>query len=154
MEMPKPTDAHRKLQKLIGAWTGEELLSPTPWDPKGGTAVARVHNRMALDGFAVVQDYEQERGGVVNFRGHGVFGWDPEGQTYTMHWFDTMGMPPNVYRGTFQGDVLTLTSKLQQGHSRAVFNLLQQDKYAFHMEVSPDGQQWTKVLEGNYSRSR
>ena len=154
MDMPRATDAHRKLQKFVGSWTGDEVLSPSPWDPKGGNAVGRIHNRIALDGFAVVQDYEQERNGAVNFRGHGVFGWDAEGQAYTMHWFDTMGMPPHVYRGTFQDNVLTLTSKFQEGHGRAVFNLQQPDKYVFQMEVSQDGKQWMKVMEGQYTRSK
>jgi|GEM_PF-3960233 len=76
MQMPKPTDAHRKLEKLAGSWHGEEQISPSPLDPVGGKAFGRLTNRLALDGFVVLQDYEQERDGVVNFRGHGVFGWD------------------------------------------------------------------------------
>ncbi|MGE5277442.1 MAG: DUF1579 family protein [Acidobacteriota bacterium] len=75
--MPRPGEPHRQLRKLVGSWRGEERLSPSPWDPVGGTAVGRVENRSALDGFAVVQDYEQERNGAVGFRGHRVFSWDP-----------------------------------------------------------------------------
>jgi hypothetical protein len=65
MEMHKPTDAHRKLGKLIGTgWV--KNISPFPSDPKGNCYRA-IHNRLALNGFVVVQDYEQERNGSINF---------------------------------------------------------------------------------------
>ena len=152
MEMPKPTAAHRQLEKMVGRWTGEEKLFPSPWDPQGGTAIARLENRFALDGFAVVQDYEQERDGKINFRGHGVIRWDATQQCYEMYWFDSMGMPPNVFRGNFDGEVLTLIGKDLQGHSRTVFDLNKKTQYTFRMEVSPDGNQWFTFMEGNYTR--
>lgn len=150
MEMPNPTDAHRKLQTLVGSWRGEEQLFPTPWDPKGGLAVGRVRNRVALDGFVVVQEYEQERDGSVNFRGHGVFSWDALQQSYTLHWFDSLGMPPNVFRGTFVDNTLTLTNHEQQGFTRATWIFADEKHYSYKMEVSADGNQWQKVMEGNY----
>lgn len=152
MEMPKPTDAHKKLQKLIGAWSGEEKLFPSPWDPIGGMATGRVQNRAALDGFAVIQDYSQERGGLTTYLGHGVFGWDAQGQSYTFHWFDSMGMPPNLYRGNFQGAVLSMTHKGPQGHSRAIFDFSKEGKYYFKMEMSQDGNKWMTFMEGNYTK--
>ncbi|MBI4549087.1 MAG: DUF1579 family protein [Ignavibacteriae bacterium] len=150
--MPKPTDAHKKLEKLIGSWSGQEKLHPSPWDPKGGTARGRVTNRSALDGFVVVQDYEQERNGVINFCGHGVFGWNAAQQCYTLHWFDSMGMPPNEFRGSFKNDVLTMTSQDPQGHSRATFDFSKENQYSFRMEVSQDGKQWHTFMEGKYSQ--
>ena len=95
MQMPKPSDAHQKLSRLVGNWRGEERLYPTPWDPKGGRALARVENKAALDGFAVIQEYEQAREGTVRFRGHGVFTWDDPRQCYIMQWIDSMGMSPS-----------------------------------------------------------
>jgi len=152
MEMPKPTEAHHQLQKLVGSWTGQERISPSPWDPKGGIAVGRVHNRLALDGFVVVQDYEQERDAKINFRGHGVFGWDAIGQCYVMHWWDSLGMPPNEFRGNFDRDVLTLTSEDTQMHSRATFDLSKPGKYRFRMEVSQNGSEWYPFMDGDYTR--
>ncbi len=152
MDMPKPAEAHRKLQKLVGRWKGEERLSPSPWDPKGGTAVGHVENRPALDGFVVIQDYEQERNGAVGFRGHGVFCWDPTRQSYVLHWFDSMGTPPNEFVGDFKGDVLTVTSANPQGQSRAVFDVSEPDRYTLRMDVSPDGREWQTFMEGKYSK--
>ncbi|MGH7409549.1 MAG: DUF1579 family protein [Candidatus Methylomirabilis sp.] len=152
MDMPKPSEAHRKLQKLVGRWKGEERLSPSPWDPKGGTAVGRIENRPALDGFVVVQDYEQERDGAVGFRGHGVFSWDPTKKRYLLHWFDSMGMPPNEFVGDFERDVLTVTGASSQGQSRAVFDVSKPGRYSFRMDVSGDGKEWQTFMEGKYSK--
>ena len=63
MEMPRPTQEHRKLEQLVGAWTSKEKLHPSPWDPKGGTATGHIRSRVALGGFAVTGDYEQKRDG-------------------------------------------------------------------------------------------
>ena len=152
MEMPKPTDAHKKLERLAGKWKGEEKMYPSPWDPNGGIAVGRVNNHPALDGFTIVQDYEQERNSAVSFRGHGVFSYDATQQCYLLHWWDTMGMPPNEFKGTIEGSILTMTDKKPQGLSRAVFDLRQEGKYNFKMEMSQDGRQWQTLMEGNYNR--
>jgi len=84
MEMPAPTAADNALIILEGTWIGQEKVHPSPIVPGGATATGRVINRLALDGFAVIQDYEQETGGKVNFKGHGVFRWDAEWQTYVL----------------------------------------------------------------------
>ena len=152
MDMPKVTDAHKKLERLAGKWKGEEKMYPSPWDPKGGTAVGRVNNRPALDGFTVVQDYEQERNGAVTFRGHGVFSYNAMQQCYFLHWWDTMGMPPNEFKGTIEGNILTMTDKNPYGLNRAVFDLQQEGKYNFKMEASQDGKQWQTLMEGNYTK--
>lgn len=153
MEMPRPTEKQEKMHRLVGRWRGEEKLFPSPWDPEGGTAVGRVDNRCALDGFVVLQDYEQERNGAISFRGHGVFSWNSVQQCYIMHWFDSMGTPVNEYKGDFEGPVLTLSCDMPQGgKSRAVFDFGPEGKYGFRMEISQDGEQWSPFMEGLYSR--
>jgi hypothetical protein len=149
MHMPRPDERHRRLHKLLGTWHGDERLYPSPWDPAGGSAVARVHNVLALDGFAVVHDYEQERGGTVSFRGHGVFRWDPLQQAYELHWFDSFGAAPTVFRGGFDGDVLTMTAQ-QQGFLRAQWDLSAAARYDYRMDVSADGVQWQLFSQGRY----
>ena len=47
-------------------------MHPSQWDPKGGVAIGRTKSRLALNGFALISDYEQKRDGVVTFTGHGV----------------------------------------------------------------------------------
>lgn len=151
MDMPKPGDAHRRLSRLVGRWTGGEKLYPGPWDPTGGPATATITNRVILDGFAVVQEYAQSRRGQVNFRGHGVFWYDQERQQYVMTWWDSLAGRPGEFRGSFNGEVLQLSSPMQQGgHSRAAFDLSKRGQYKFVMEISQDGQSWTPAMEGTY----
>jgi len=152
MDMPQLSEAHRKLQRLAGSWTGDETIHPSPWDPQGGPATGRVQNRSVLCGFAVVQDYEQQRGGRTSFEGHGVFRYDTVKRDYVLYWFDSFGMPPNEFRGDFEDDVLTMIARDHQGHSRATFDFGKTDRYTFRMEVSPDAESWSTIVEGSYSR--
>lgn len=152
LEMPKPTEAHRKLAGLAGNWTGKEILSPSPWDPNGGTATGRCQNRMAADGFVLVHDYEQVRNGTAGFHGHGVFSYDGNEKCYTLHWWDSMGMGINVFKGQLEGKTLQLICKLPQGATRGTWVFADENHYLFLMEVSPDGVKWMKMIEGDYTR--
>ena len=152
MEMPQPTEQHRKLEKLVGNWIGSEQIHPSPWDPQGGPAVGRVENRLALDGFAVIQDYTQERNGAVSFTGHGIFSWDSMQQRYFMHWWDSMGSPVNAFVGDFDGEVLSMTYQSPQGYHRVSIDLSQENGYTFKMDVSGDGNEWQTFMTGEYER--
>jgi len=153
MEMPKLQEQHRKLQVLAGTWTGEETMFPSPWDPKGGKAAGRFQSRLDLDGFFLVTDYVQQRGGQTSYRGHGVYGYDAETNGYTMHWFDSMGSPCNEpMRGKWEGNSLILEQVGPMGHSRHSYRL-EGDRFSLLMEVSQDGKQWGKFLEATYARA-
>ena len=45
-----------------------------------------------------------------------------------------------------------MVARDHQGHSRATFDFGEADRYAFRMEVSPDGESWSMIVEGCYSR--
>lgn len=154
MEMPKPGHGHLKMEKLVGSWEGEETMHPSQWDPKGGTAVGRSTHRMALNGFALLYDYEQERDGVVTFTGHGVMTFDPKGERYTFHWFDCMGSPPEVFVGDFDGDILTLAHGGPGMHARMTYDLSVSRQMRTKMEMSEDGATWNTLFEGRYSVRR
>ncbi len=153
MEMPKPGEAHSRLQALVGRWHGGETLHPAPWDPAGGTATAVIENRVVLGGFAVVQEYQQTRDGAPNFSGHGLFWWDGAAGQHVMTWCDSMGGVPAEYRGAFDGDVLRLVHAMPHGgFSRCAFDCTSPGRYSFVLEMSPDGAAWTPALEGTYTR--
>ena len=153
LEMPKPGAEHKKMEQLAGSWVGEETLHPSPWDPKGGKATGRVRARIELGGFHLITDYEQERGGAVNFRGHGVLSYDPRGRCYTMHWFDVMGFDPGppAY-GTWEGETLQFQHSHHKGHSRYTYVFEKDGLYTLKIEMSPDGKSWMPFLTGNYTR--
>lgn len=151
MEMPKPGPAHTQLAKLAGLWTGEEKMSPSPWDPKGCVATGKVKNTVALDGFVVVQEYEQVKDGQVTFRGHGIFTFNPEKQQNELVWCDSMGGVAQTFTGKFQGDVLTCTAPSPMGTTRCSFDV-SGGGYKFKMEMSQDGKQWMTMMEGKYKK--
>ncbi len=154
MQMPTPTEEHRKLHRLAGSWTGEETLQPSPWGP-GGPAVGRIAAQVALDGLFVVSDYVEEKDGKVVFRGHSVFGWDPSSKSVTWYWFDTMGAnPPSPARGTWDGDTLALAVTTPGAEGRYTYRFHGSDRYEFKIESSFDGgKTWVKFMEGTYRRA-
>lgn len=152
MEMPTPSEGHRLLERLSGTWEGEETMHPSPWDPRGGRAVGRNVNRMGLGGFALLTDYEQERDGVITFTGHGVYTYSPAEDRYALHWFDSMGSPPEVFEGGFQGDLLILSHGGPGMHARMTYDLSTAGILKGMMEMSPDGAEWKVLFEAVYRR--
>ena len=156
MEMPIPSAGHRKLEKIAGRWEGEEKMYPSPWDQKGGTAIGRISSRVALNGFALINDYEQERDGEITFTagqtGHGVFTYDPEEDSYTLVWVDCMGAPPEIFKGNFEGDVLKLAHGGPGMHVRLTYNVSEPDCLTTSMEMSQDGQTWNRFFDARLSQ--
>ena len=153
MDMPKPSDEHRKLKAFAGTWSGEEKIFPSPWDAKGGSATSRFQARVDLDGFFVIADYVQERGGQASYRGHGVFGYDPQQKCYTMHWFDSMGSgTPEPARGRWEGSRLTFQNTNPMGQSRYSYVFEAENSFRFIIENSRDGKNWATFMEGKYTR--
>jgi hypothetical protein len=152
MEMPKPSAGHSRLRTLAGHWEGEETMHPSQWDPKGGTAAGRTTSRMALNGFALISDYEQERGGVITFSGHGVMTFEPKSDLYTLTWFDCMGSPPEVFTGRFEGDRLTVAHGGPGMHARLTYDVRDPERLLTRMEMSADGLTWNTLFDGRYER--
>lgn len=153
MEMPKPSPEHLRLKKLEGQWEGEETMYASQWDPKGGIAIGRTKGRLALNGFALISDYEQERDGVITFTGHGVWSVEPKTKVYTLHWFDGMGSPPEVFTGSFDGERLTVAHGGPGMHARLTYDLTDPQRLLSSMEMSQDGVAWNTLFDGRYERT-
>lgn len=151
MDMPTPTAEHKLLSRLAGSWAGPDVIHPSRWDPEGGRATSRHRGRIALGGFYLLLDSEQERGGVVSYEAHGVFGWDARGRCYTMRWFDNVGVDPGAPAiGGLDGDALTFTHEQRPfGYSRYVFTI-GTDEWRLRIENSTDGTEWAPFLDGTY----
>ena len=152
MEMPKPSPGHKRLEQLAGHWEGKETMYPSNWDPKGGVAIGRTKNRVVLNGFAMIGDYEQERDSVITFTGHSVFTYDPKAQTYSLHWFDCLGTAPEVFTGRFKGDILTVAHGGPAMHARLMYDITDANHLATTMEMSEDGSSWKTLFDGRYQR--
>ena len=150
MDMPTPSDGHLVLEKLSGTWEGEETMYPSEWDPNGGVAVGRNRHKLGLGGFALISDYEQERDGAITFTGHGVYTYAANEDQYYLHWFDSMGSPPEVFAGGLEGDVLTLAHGGPGTHARMTYDLSTPGIMKGMMEMSPDGVGWKVLFEAVY----
>ena len=150
--MPKLTADHKRLEKLAGIWKGTEKMHPSQWDPKGGTGEATTKSRVANGGFAVVGDYEQRMGGQVTFEGHAVYMWDVQAKEVVLHWFDSMGIGVDVFRGKWNGDKLELASKNVMGQWRMTTDLSKPGAMTTRMEMSDDGETWKPMMDGCYRR--
>jgi len=153
MEMPKPTEQHKTLAAFVGTWRGEEILYPSPWSPEERTAIGQFHYRMALDGFFLISNYEETQAGNVTYCGHGVYGYDPKEERFSMHWFDSMGgsyIKPAL--GTWNGRSLSFQNQSPEGQARYTHTLEENGEYGFKIEVSDDGEIWTAFMSGVYQR--
>ena len=149
MEQPKPTEQHKKLERLVGTWVGEEQIYGSPHTTETN-ATGTFDFRMDLgDLFAIVDYVEQARGSTL-MAGHGLIGWSPKEKTYTLHWFDTFGSPPSVPgKGAWVGDALRFQ---QEGSGNTIFELAD-GGLIFKIEMPVDGKGMTPVIVGKYRRA-
>ena len=152
MDMPKPGPQHKQLEALAGTWKGEEKMYPSEWDPKGGVANATFNTRVVCDGFYVTGDYEQKRDGAVTYQAHMVAGIDPKSSEVVMHWYDSMGMGAEIFRGKFDGQSLTLSCKNSMGQHRVSYDFREKGTLRSKMETSQDGKTWTVLFDGVYRK--
>ena len=154
MEVATLSDAHQMLEKLTGKWAGEENLSESATVGVAGEATSEVTARLSLDGFFLILDYARSREGQVDFSGHGVCGWEPSKERYTLHWFDTTGFRSDAPSlGVWEGDELTFHSKTRTGrHARFVCTLSDPDACTFRIEETTDGVSWRTVVDAKLAR--
>ena len=152
MNLPAPGPGHARMQEMAGDWEGEEQMHPSDWDPVGGIAIGRRSARIGLSGFALISDYEQERDGAITFSGHGVMTFDSKADSYTLHWFDSMGFGAEVFQGDFERDVLTLSHGGPGMHARLTQDLSNAGELRTKMEMSQDGNAWSTLFDGRYER--
>ena len=62
MEQPKPTEQHKKLERLVGAWVGEEQISGSPHTTQTN-ATGTFDFRMDLGDLFAIVDYVETSGG-------------------------------------------------------------------------------------------
>lgn len=150
MEMPKLTPQHTRLKALAGEFVSKETIHPMDGMPKGAEAASVTHSKMGLDGFALIQDYEQKIDGKIVFRGHGVMRYDTRSKKYELHWFDNMAGPVSVMRGDFKDNHLMLSGKDYDGRPmRLMYDLHKGGGYYFEVQMRNAARQWATVMEGD-----
>ena len=149
MEQPKPTEQHKKLERLVGSWVGEEKINGSP-HTKEPSATGTFDFRMDLGDLFAIVDYVEQAGGNTLMAGHGVIGWNAKEKTYTLHWFDTFGSPPSVPgKGQWVGDALKFE---QEGSGNTIFELAD-GGLVFKIEMPVGGKGMSPVIVGKYRRA-
>lgn len=151
------SDKQHRLRARVGTWVGEERMAPSQWAPDGMTAEGCNETRMAAGGFAQVTEYTQKIDGKVTFQGLSVTAWDPSAEGYVLHWYDSMGSPPQVYRGDFEasgaGERLVFLGPGPGGaQQRLISEYPDADTLQASAESSTDGEVWTQTFEATYKR--
>ena len=154
MQMPEPTEHHQRLRRFVGSWRGREKMHPSPWDPNPSEADSELEARLDLDGLVLITNYRQLKDGATTFRGHGVYGYDPKLERYTMYWFDTGSYHPGgAVLGRWEGDVLTYERTNERGTSRYIYTLGDDDHYDFAIEMSEDGRSFQRWMDSTWTRA-
>lgn len=154
MEMPQPTEAHRRLAAFEGTWEGDEVLHSGPMRPVAARARGRYVFRMGCGGFFLLLDYEETQDGAPLYGGHGVYGHDAKLGAYTAHWFDTMGgWYETAARGVFEGNVLTFALASPRGAARYVYELAGPDEMTFTIHVKGPSGAFEPFMSGRYRRT-
>ena len=109
-------------------------------------------SRVALNGFALINDYEQERDGKITFSGHGVLTYDPKEDLYTLVWVDCMGAPPEIFKGKFDDEILKLAHGGPGMHVRLSYDLSEPGFLSTSMEMSQDGSAWNRFFDARLAR--
>ncbi|MDP9281082.1 MAG: DUF1579 domain-containing protein [Chloroflexota bacterium] len=149
MEKPKPSEEHKKLEKLAGKWIGEEKIQGSP-HATVTEATGTFDFRMDLGGLFIVTDYVEKSAETTLLAGHGVIGWDAKKKNYTLHWFDTFGSPPGAPgTGQWEGDALKFH---QEGSGNTIFELAD-GGLIFKIEMDTDGKGMKPIIVGKYRRA-
>jgi len=152
MDSHAPNEHHQRLARITGTWSGTEKMHPSPWIPEGAEATSTVTWRSDLSGFVLIGDYRQTMGDTVTYQGHGVYTIDPQSNEVVLHWFDTMGGQREEFRGSWDGDVLTIQSKNAMGHMRLRYDFSEDGRLLNSAEMSPDGENWNRMFDGDLRR--
>jgi hypothetical protein len=153
MHTPPPNEHHERLAKAFaGTWKGKETMHPSDWDPKGSTAAATTTWRRDLGNYALIVDYTIHNTGNPDYRGHGVYTIDPDNNDVLVHWFDSISGQHELFRGAWDGDVLTTQSKSPMGFMRLSYDISEPGKLKSSGKMSADGQTWKPMFDGVHER--
>jgi hypothetical protein len=153
MQPSKPGPELKKLDYFAGDWKTEGKMTAEP-GMSGGTFNATDHARWLDGGFFLVTHtkFSAPFGSGTEIE---IMGYDANTKVYTFDMFNSMGQH-EIARGSVNGNTWTWTSELKAGDqtfkSRFVENILSANSYQLRFEMSPDGTNWSTVMEGTATK--
>ncbi len=156
-QMPTPTPAPelKKLDYFVGTWSTDGDLKPGPMG-SGGKVSGTAHDEWMEGNFFLVS-----HGSFSGVMGKGtevaIMGFDPDQKMYTYTAFNSMGEHQNA-TGTIEGDSWTWLGDENMGgqkmKGRFTMKILSPTSYTYKFELSPDGSNWSTVMEGKGTKTK
>ena len=154
MPAPKPPPELKKIDYFIGKWNLEGEMKPGPMGPGGKMTMTEEDSWMDGNFFVVAHSKFSSPtmggGTAISF-----MGYDPDTKAYTYNEFNSMGETERS-AGTFDGDTWTWTGDEKMGDKiikgRYTMKILTPTSYNFKFEMSPDGANWTTVMDGTATK--
>jgi hypothetical protein len=130
-------------------WISDGDMKPSPMGPGGKmSSDDQVH---WMDGKFFLVMHSKFKGAMGDGMALAIMGYDPEKKVYTYNEYNSMGQI-NHSEGTITGDTWNWTSDENMGgqtfKGRYTMKVVSPTVYTFTYEMSQDGTNWTKVMEG------
>ena len=160
MKAGSPSDAHKKLDGMVGTWDTKIqfwMMPGTPPMASSGTST----NQWIMGGRYLEQRFKGDMGGMP-FEGVGYSGYDNVKKQYWGTWMDNMstGMMTSTGSASADGKTWEFTATMsdpmtgKDSTAKEKITVIDADHHTMEMWVSgPDGKMF-KNLEINYSRKK
>lgn len=154
-ELPKPGPEYDVLQSEVGKWNVEIKAFTGPGEPT--VSKGKETNRM-LGGFWLLSDFHGSMMGL-DFKGHGVYGYDAEQKKYVGTWRDSMSPNKMDVVGTYDKASQTMILEgMGPGTDGKPTKHILTTKYnsdgtrvlTMHMQA---GEEMMKIFEMNYTKA-
>ena len=156
MDIPKPGPEHKKLDFFVGHWTSEGDTKPGPMGP-GGKFTMQENSEWMDGGYFVVIHSKYSGGGMPERNQRCLHGLRHAGKGLYLRRIQQHGGARHS-TGMLDGDNFTWMSDMKMGpqtlKGRFTMKLMPPNAYAYKFEVSPDGKDWSLVMEGKDSKAK
>ena len=109
-----------------------------------------------MDGGFFLTMHSEFKGTMGSGSGMAYMGYDPDKKVYTYDEFNSMGEAEHS-TGTVDGDTWTWNSEEHMGgnmvKARFIMKTLSPTSYTFKFEMSPNGSNWSTVMDGKATKA-
>ncbi len=112
MQKPVPGPERTRLAFLTGTFATESHMPPGPMNPEEIVGKGTSTLSFGVDSMFILLDEQGDNPMLGRYKAHGVLGYSARDGNYTLAMYNNFGDAPQ-YKGTFSGDTLVLTSKVE-----------------------------------------
>ena len=152
---PQPAPELKNVGYFLGSWTLEGDIKAGPAGPGGKMTIHEHCEWLSPESFLVC--HSSYSGAMGSGDGLSVMGYNAGGKTYTYDEYNSLGEAEHS-TGTFTGDTWIWAADEKMGgqviKGRFTIMVLSPTSYSFKYEMSPDGTNWTDVMDGKASKGK